>query len=189
MTRYLLCSLVILVFFPSFLLCAATEISGKITAKRGDSVQVTFEPHQTAGPAIGDTVSFSLEIPGAGGIRAKAGEGTVTEVDGTTVWVKTSDNRPNLRMDAVVQATGTMIRALPQTLSKSGSLSVANPSEIRAEILKELIRLHYISAGTKDVPSETLRQAVDLCGMLEGFAKGHPINEELLQRLKSIDSK
>jgi hypothetical protein len=29
---------------------AATEITGTITAKRGDSVQVTFEPHDTAGP-------------------------------------------------------------------------------------------------------------------------------------------
>jgi TPR repeat protein len=85
---------------------AATEITGTVTAKRDDSVQVTFAPHDTAGPKIGDKVAFSKEIPGTGGIKAKAGEGTVTGVDGATVWVKTTDNRPNLKMDAVIQATG-----------------------------------------------------------------------------------
>jgi TPR repeat protein len=102
-------ALVIIVplLFQTSLSFAATEITGTVAAKRGDSVQVTFEPHEAAGPAVGDAVSFSKEIPGTGGIRAKAGEGTVTEVDGTTVWVKTIDNRPNLKMDAVIQATGT----------------------------------------------------------------------------------
>jgi tetratricopeptide (TPR) repeat protein len=96
----------ILPFLQTSLTFAATEITGTVTAKRGDSVQVTFAPHDTAGPKIGDKVAFSKEIPGTGGIKAKAGEGTVTEIDGATIWVKTSDNRPNLKMDAVIQATG-----------------------------------------------------------------------------------
>ena len=105
-TFYFFLILCLFTLFNTLPASAATEITGTVTAKRGDSVEVTFEPNDTAGPKVGDVVSFSKEIPGMGGLKAKAGEGTVTEVRGATVWVKTTDNRPNLKMDAVIFATG-----------------------------------------------------------------------------------
>jgi hypothetical protein len=170
-------------------LFAAIEISGTIIAKKGNLVQVEFQADGETVPQLGDQVNFVTYLEQLPGVPVAAGQGRVTEIIGETVWVKTVDDRPQLKMSAKIQATGTMTRALPQPLPNSGSSGVANPSDIRTEIIKELIRLNYISAGTKDVPSDILQTAVDLCGILEGFATGHPINAELLQRLKSIDSK
>lgn len=105
---YLYVSIITLILSFSIPGFTATEIKGTVTAKQGESVEVTFKPHDTAGPKVGDAVSFSKEIPGAVGLKAHAGEGTVTEVNANTVRVKTADNRPNLKMDAVILATGTV---------------------------------------------------------------------------------
>ena len=80
-----------------------TEITGAVTEKRDNSVKVKFEPHKTAGPKVGDRVDFKKLFKG---YEASAGHGEVTEIGAGFVWVKTSDNRPNLEMIGVIQATG-----------------------------------------------------------------------------------
>lgn len=82
---------------------ADTEMAGTVTAMRGDTVKVEFETHNTAGPKTGDTVRFWAVYPG---LRAKAGSGTVIEVDASSVWVRTSDDRVGLEMQAIIYATG-----------------------------------------------------------------------------------
>lgn len=82
---------------------AATQITGTITAKRGDTVKVEFQAHKTAGPKIGDGVRFSITL---GGVDVYAGTGKITEIDGNTTWVKVTDSNPKLKMKAVIHATG-----------------------------------------------------------------------------------
>ncbi len=101
---FLILTLLILVILQMSTAFAAIVITGTVTEKRGDSVKVEFEPHKTVSPKIGDKVDFSTEIKGIKGI--KAGTGKVTEVDGKTVWVKTSDKRPKPILNAIIQATG-----------------------------------------------------------------------------------
>lgn len=189
MTRNLVCSITLFLTLFTGVCFAATEMTGTVISKNGNLVQVEFQTDSDAAPQAGDQVNFVTYLEQLPGVPVGAGQGIVTEVTGKTTWVKTEDDRPQIKMSAKIQATGLVTRALPQPLSKSGSPGVANPAEIRTEIIHELIRLNYISAGTKDVPSDLLQTAVDLCGMLEGFSTRHPINAELLQRLKSIDSK
>lgn len=103
---FLILTLIVLVVPQTQTVFAATAITGTITAKRGDSVKVEFQPHETAGPAVGDKVEFSTELKGMKGIKVNAGTGKVTKVDGNAVWVKITKNRPNLKMTAIIQATG-----------------------------------------------------------------------------------
>jgi hypothetical protein len=82
---------------------ADTQMAGTVTAMRGDTVKVEFETHKAAGPKKGDTVRFWAVYPG---VRAKAGSGTVIEVDASSAWVRTSDDRVGLEMQAIIYATG-----------------------------------------------------------------------------------
>ena len=83
-----------------------TTITGKVTAKRGQTYQVQFEPSESARPRVGDVVDFSLEIQG---IKVKAGNGSVTRVEENSVWVDiapTSRSKPRLNATGIIHATG-----------------------------------------------------------------------------------
>ena len=160
---------------------AATEIKGSVSAKQDNLLEVTFEPHDTAKPAIGDTVSFSKKIPGTGGLTARAGDGTVTEIKENIVWVKTKDNRPGPKMDAVIYATGIKSQKKPsQTLTKM------DDAHLKKAVIKELIRLRLIDEDTDETISEIdLSPVIEMFGMINGysFPKGK-LSPELLKALK-----
>ena len=83
-----------------------TTITGKVTAKRGQTYHVQFEPSESVRPQVGDVVDFSLEIQG---IKVKAGNGSVTRVEENSVWVDiapTSKSKPRLNATGVIHATG-----------------------------------------------------------------------------------
>lgn len=92
-----------LLFLQAPYVVAATEITGTITAKRGDSVKVEFHPDKSADPKVGDGVKFSTT---QAGIPINCGTGKVTEVDENTVWIKSEKKNLKLKMDAVIHATG-----------------------------------------------------------------------------------
>ncbi len=81
----------------------ATQITGTVTARKGDSVKVEFEPHKTAGPKIGDRVDFKKIMQG---IEVTAGNGEVKETSSGFVWVKIQKKPVKLDMIGVIQATG-----------------------------------------------------------------------------------
>lgn len=64
---------------------AQLMISGTVTAKRADFVIVEFSPNKSTVPTPGDDVEFSYTNSG---IFIGAGTGKVTEVEGSTAWVK-----------------------------------------------------------------------------------------------------
>ncbi len=82
---------------------ADIQISGVVTAKKDDSVQVEFTPNKTAVPQKGDTVEF---FKMKSGIELKGGTGQVTEVEKTSVWIKITKKRADLKMQARIIATG-----------------------------------------------------------------------------------
>jgi len=104
MSKYLFVSTItVLLLLQSCIVLAAIEITGTITAKRGDLVKVVFTPNKTASPKVGDKVNFSTT---QAGIPINCGAGNVTEVDGNTVWIKPAKNNLKLKMNAAIQATG-----------------------------------------------------------------------------------
>jgi len=104
MSKYLFVSTItVLLLLQSCIVLAATEITGTITAKRGDTVKVEFQPNKTAGPMVGDEVKFSYTDSG---IFIGAGTGKVTEVTADSVWVKAVKKNLKLKMKAVIHATG-----------------------------------------------------------------------------------
>jgi len=104
MCRYfIILSMITLSLVQFSIVLAATQISGTVTAKRGDSLKVEFQPHETVTPRLGDMVDFSLQLDG---VKFEAGIGKVTKIDENFVWVQTSDKRPDLTMNVVIHATG-----------------------------------------------------------------------------------
>ncbi len=95
--------IIILLFLQTSSLFSAAVITGTVIAKNGDSLKVKFQPHETAVPKSGDKVDFYLEMEG---LNVEAGTGSVTEVEEKNVWVQTSDERPDLKMNVVIYATG-----------------------------------------------------------------------------------
>lgn len=87
----------------SIIVLAAIPISGKVTARRGDSLRVEFSSEQSAVPRVGDQVGFSTVLVG---LKIDAGNGEVVEVDSDSVWVNVINGKPNLKMSALIQATG-----------------------------------------------------------------------------------
>ena len=86
MNKYLLVSIItVVLLLQPCTVPAATEITGTITAKRGDTVKVEFQPHKTAGPKVGDEIKFSYILSG---FPVSAGTGKVTEVTADSVWIK-----------------------------------------------------------------------------------------------------
>jgi tetratricopeptide (TPR) repeat protein len=99
-------------------------IRGSVSAGRAGAVQVSFEAHPEAAPRAGDRVDFSTEIDG---IRVDAGQGEVSEVEATSVWVRVSRGRPDLGHNAVILATGQAKRpgSSPQQARPLGSREAA----------------------------------------------------------------
>lgn len=93
----------ILFFLQTTTLFSDTDITGIVTAKRDNLLKVEFQPNETAVPKSGDKVDFYLEMEG---MKVEVGTGSVTKVDGKNVWVHTSDDGPDLKMNAVIFATG-----------------------------------------------------------------------------------
>ena len=83
----------------------AVPLSGTVESRRGDTVQVAFEPHATVGPAVGDRVVFTHVPENAGGVEARA-EGTVAAVGDGTVGVAVTLGRPGFDSTVVIHATG-----------------------------------------------------------------------------------
>jgi hypothetical protein len=175
-----------------------TEIAGTVVARRNESVKVEFKQHKIAGPKSGDKVKFSTLLQG---IKVGAGTGEVTEVDGKIAWVKTSDDRPKPKMNAVIHATGT-----PSDVSKNrregnieyertpikkprqaqvSSEESMSQQDIEKAVIQELIRLRYIMDG--NLSADMLQASVDMCGMEHGFPFGHSINGELLSTLRKLE--
>lgn len=104
MHRFIIASIITVIFF-SYIpgIFAATELTGKITAKQGELVKVDFTPDKTVGPKVGDEVKFSTTI---GGQFVNAGIGKVTDVDTNFVWIKAERNNLKLKMKAIIHATG-----------------------------------------------------------------------------------
>ena len=103
MRKLVLTSIVIVLLALLQTAHAATAITGTVTAKRENTVQMKFELHETAGPTVGDNVEFSTSIKD---IKVNAGMGSVTKVEVGTVWVDISKGHPNLKMTGIIQATG-----------------------------------------------------------------------------------
>lgn len=104
MRNYLfILTIVVLFFLQTATLFSATDITGIVTAKRDNLLQVAFRPHKRATPKSGDKVEFSLKLDG---MSVGSGTGKITQVDADTVWVQISDGQPDLQMDAVIHATG-----------------------------------------------------------------------------------
>jgi len=175
-----------------------TEITGTVVARQAGSVKVEFTQHKVAEPKSGDTVEFSTLLQG---IKVGAGTGEVTEVDGETVWVKISDDRPKPKMSAVIQATGTqsavskdrrdgnieyerapLKKPIQAQVSSEESMS---QQDIEKAVIQELIRLRYIMDGITS--TDMLQAAVDLCGLDHGFPSGRSINGELLNTLRKLE--
>jgi hypothetical protein len=103
-TIFQICSFTILtVFIMQSVAYCKTEITGTVTAKRADLVKVEFKPHKTAGPKVGDKVDFKTIMQG---LEVNAGQGEVTESESSSTWVKIKKGRPNLKMTALIHATG-----------------------------------------------------------------------------------
>ena len=102
MRKYLITLLSSLLILQISIVSAATEINGIIIKKNGNKVKVNFRPSNNAWPAKGDKVLFFTELDG---IKVSAGEGKVYTMRGATVWVESTDNRPDLNMKATIQAT------------------------------------------------------------------------------------
>jgi len=97
--RKCICGVSILLFVVPQPVLAATEITGKVTEKRHDSVKVTFEVQNNASPAIGDRVDFKKVIQG---YAVKAGYGEVTTVKSGFVWVRVVKKPVDLAMTGVI---------------------------------------------------------------------------------------
>ncbi len=106
--------LALLLMFQVDIVFAQIQINGKITAKRNDTVQIAYEPHKTVRPAKGDKVDFSIDKKG---VKINAGSGVVLEVHDDSVQVKITKNRPGLKMNAVIFATG--LQAQPEQIAQS----------------------------------------------------------------------
>jgi hypothetical protein len=177
-----------------------TVIAGTVVARRADSVKVEFERHKTVKPKSGDKVEFSTLLQG---IKVGAGTGEVVEVDGEILWVKTSDDRPKPKMNAVIHATGT-----PSAVSKNrrdGNIEYegapikklrqaqVSPEEsmsqqdIEKAVIQELIRLRYIMDG--NLSADMLKTVLDLCELEHGFPSDRSINGELLNTLRKLESR
>lgn len=102
---YLLFILSVLFLLQTTNVFSATEITGTVVAKRGDTVKVEFQAHKDAMPKTGDMVDLSIEL--VPGTITPVGNGKVIEVDKNSIWVQTSNDKPDLKMKAVIHATGT----------------------------------------------------------------------------------
>jgi len=100
-----ICGLLIFLFITPQLVLGATEITGKVTEKRYDSVKVVFKAHDNASPTTGDRVDFTKSFKGSK-YKAKAGHGVVTEIGNDFAWVKIIKKPVALKMTGVIQATG-----------------------------------------------------------------------------------
>jgi len=89
-------------FLQTTVLLSAAEIMGTVTAKRGNSLKVEFQPHKKATPSLNDMVEFYLILDGD---KIGAGRGKVAQVNENTLWVQIRDGQPDLQMDAVIHAT------------------------------------------------------------------------------------
>ncbi len=179
----------------------ARKITGTVIEKRADSVKVEFKPHNTAVPNIGDRVDFKKLFKG---YEASAGHGEVTESGAGFVWVKTGDNRPNLEMIGVIQATG-ILSAVPKgrldrtidtdRVPLKKPRRVREPSgksmsqqDLKNAVTQELIRLRYISPKSSgNLSADELQPAIDMCGLDHGFPTGRIISEELLNYLQTLE--
>lgn len=155
---------------------AATQITGTITAKHGETVKVEFQAHKAAGPKIGDEVKFSTIIDG---IFIPAGIGKVTEVDGITVWIKVENMNLKPKMKAVIYATGmpdSHVNEADSTETTSGeavdSRIASKPPVIREEPLLVLSTSEgtiSIELNEKKAP-ETVKNIMNYAS--EGFYDG-----------------
>jgi len=94
---------ILTIFVMQSIAYCKTEITGTVTSKRADSVKVEFAPHKTAGPKVGDKVDFKTMMQG---LEVNAGQGEVTESESSSTWVKINKGHPNLKMTALIHATG-----------------------------------------------------------------------------------
>ena len=107
---------------------ADTLITGTVTAKRNNAVKVDFTPQKTVAPAIGDPVEFSKII---GDISIKGGTGNVISTESESVWVKITKEHVNLKMNAVIHATG-MISIDALLLDSLNALILEKPNKKEA---------------------------------------------------------
>ena len=154
MNKYLFVSIItVLLLLQSCIVLAATEITGTITAKRGDLVKVDFQPNKSAGPKVGDEVKFSYILSG---FPVSAGTGKVTEVDGNTVWIKPAKNNLKLKMKAVIHATGLAKR------KKTIQSNNAPPQHLCDELAAHPWDFQHIGPALK-FSSINANQAIDAC--------------------------
>jgi len=113
----LLSTITTLFLFNATIVYSAIKITGIVTAKYDDSLMVEIPPNAKAVPSAGDKVDFFLQIDD---IDINAGHGEVMEVQTNTVRVKTTDDRPALKMKAVIHTTGSGEKVKP------GSANITN---------------------------------------------------------------
>jgi len=122
MSRYLTSALVIVaVLLSAKSAYSAAELVGTVIAKNGNSVQVEFQIQGSVAPKAGDRVDFSTDLQG---LKVGAGEGKVAEINGNKAWVNVSDNRPQVGMQALIAATGTLETGWETESSKHAVLGV-----------------------------------------------------------------
>jgi hypothetical protein len=188
--RQILSGLMLIFFMLQTSAYGATEITGTIIEKRAGSVKVEFEPHKTAAPQKGDRVDFKKLFKG---YQAEAGHGEVMESGSGFVWVNISDNRPNLKMVGIIQATGTSKEQLDNT-SNSNAVSLKEPSgksmspqDIKIAVIQELIRLGYIQKMDKTMSKDMLQQAIEFCRVEQNEPNGNEIDRKMLETLRKLE--
>ena len=102
---FIMSSVIFLFLLQTTNIYGAVQIDGTVIGKRDDSVYVKFQSHPKARPVVGDKVYFSINHDG---LNIEAGEGKIIETESTRVWVQTNDARPDLKMKAVIHATGSV---------------------------------------------------------------------------------
>ncbi len=154
MARYgMFLALLVILTTHSLSALSAAPINGKVTAKRGDSLLVEFSSAPGAAPIIGDRVEFSTVLVG---LTVAAGWGEVLEVETQSVWVKVLDGKPNLKMSALIQATGKLstaeraasINTQPLIVSNNDSSGWGNASEPQPD--SEAIYIESIVGANKN---------------------------------------
>ena len=104
MRRYFLIpTMIVLVVLQIPTAFAATAITGTVTSKKADTVNVEFRPLENAAPAVGDRVDFKTTMKG---LEVNAGQGEVTESTSGSARVRITKGRPGLDVTAIIYATG-----------------------------------------------------------------------------------
>jgi hypothetical protein len=112
----------------------SSDITGTVTARRGEQVRVEIEPRPDVAPVAGDRVAFSTEIRG---IPVGGGSGEVSDVEAGAVWVRVTSGAPGLGMNATIAATGTPSSApgatpLPAAPEVSAGAATPEPAPVPA---------------------------------------------------------